>query len=183
MADSTWSTCTKSWPRHGAQNQDPDSVGTNELSDDLYNRRHAGERERLRAVPTTRRRLPIESTSGPRSVLTDARHYRARIQHDMRAIHEREHDAGALIVWDLAHSAERCPFLLATPTLQWDADTSMNGGPRAPLRGAPRHVEWRTARIGGSRYRAGSDTRRRFAFSRSINRPAGIARFICARRP
>jgi len=70
--------------------------------------------------------------------------YRTGRRHDMAAIIEKAHDMGAVVVWDLAHSAGAIPVDVT------DADFAvgctykfLNGGPGAPafIYVAPRHLD------------------------------------------
>lgn len=61
--------------------------------------------------------------------------YRTGRKHDMQAIIEKAHSVGALVVWDLAHSAGAIPVDLAGCNADFAAGCTykfLNGGPGAP---------------------------------------------------
>jgi kynureninase len=108
--------------------------------------------------------------------------------HDMRDVTRAAHAAGALVVWDLAHSAGAVPVDL----IGCDADFAvgcgykyLNGGPGAPafVWAHPRHIErmdrqqWRQPLSGWLGHAAP------FEFTPDYRPAAGIQRFVCGTPP
>jgi kynureninase len=118
--------------------------------------------------------------------------YRNGRMHDMAAINRATHTAGALVVWDLAHSAGAVPVTLKTSTAEESADFAvgcgykyLNGGPGAPafIWAHPRHTArmddlqlWQP--LSGWLGHAAP-----FDFSPQYRPAAGIARFVCGTPP
>ena len=118
--------------------------------------------------------------------------YRTGFMHDMADADARAHDAGALVIWDLAHSAGAVPVESAMARRR-------GGGLRGRMRlqvperrsrragvclGPPEtHRVDGSRRAGASRCQDGSVTPRRSPFRPSTNRPTGIARFVCGTPP
>jgi kynureninase len=114
--------------------------------------------------------------------------YRSGRVHDMAAVTRAAHDAGALVVWDLAHSAGALPVDLHAA----DADFAvgcgykyLNGGPGAPafVWAHPRH----TARMDREQLRQPLSGwlghAAPFEFAPSYRPALGIGRFVCGTPP
>jgi kynureninase len=109
--------------------------------------------------------------------------YRTGAMHDMRGITQRAHDAGALVIWDLAHSAGAVPVDLHAA----DADFAvgcgykyLNGGPGAPafVWVHPRHADEFQQPLSGWWSHA-----QPFDFTPEYRPAAGIARYLCGTQP
>ena len=112
--------------------------------------------------------------------------YRTGFMHDMKALTERAHQRGVLVIWDLAHSAGAVPVDIA------DADFAvgcgykyLNGGPGAPAFAwvHPKHTAWMD-RTGWRQPLSGwLGHAAPFAFSSEYEPARGIARFVCGTPP
>ena len=102
--------------------------------------------------------------------------YRTGRKHDMADLTRRAHDAGALTVWDLAHSAGAVPVDLQGAGADFAVGCTykyLNGGPGAPafIYVAPRHAEVAEPALAGW---LGHESP--FAFDLDYRAGAGISR-------
>ena len=119
-------------------------------------------------------------------------HYRTGRMHDLGGLTRAAHDAGALVIWDLAHSAGAVPVDLMGKAGSDAADFAvgcgykyLNGGPGAPgfVWAHPRHTKrmdregWRQPLSGWLGHAAP------FAFTPDYRPAPGISRFICGTPP
>jgi kynureninase len=127
----------------------------------------------------------IESALDDRTAVLMLTHvnYRTGAMHDMRAVTRAAHAAGALVVWDLAHSAGAVEVDLHGA----DADFAigcgykyLNGGPGAPafVWVHPRHADRFWQPLSGWWSHAAP-----FAFTPGYEPAAGIARYLCGTQP
>ena len=105
--------------------------------------------------------------------------YRSGRMHDMAALSRMATDAGALTVWDLAHSAGAVPVDLHTDGADFAIGCGykyLNGGPGAPafVWAHPRHAERFWQPLAGWMGHAAP-----FEFSPGYRPAAGISRYLC----
>jgi kynureninase len=114
--------------------------------------------------------------------------YRTGRMHDMVPLTRAAHDAGAIVVWDLAHSAGAVPIDLHHAGADFAVGCGykyLNGGPGAPafIWAHPKHLAkmdregWRQPLSG---WLGHADP---FAFTIDYRPAPGIARFVCGTPP
>ncbi len=116
-------------------------------------------------------------------VLANQVDYRTGALRDMRALTRRAHDAGALIIWDLCHSAGVLPIDLNGCGADFAVGCGykyLNGGPGAPafIYAARRHHDSIAQPLTGW-----WGHEQPFAFEPGFRRGAGIRAFLCGTQP
>jgi len=105
--------------------------------------------------------------------------YRTGAMHDMAAVSRRAHDVGALIIWDLAHSAGAVPLALQADGADFAIGCGykyLNGGPGSPafVWVDPRWVDQFEQPLAGWMGHAAP-----FAFDAQYSPATGISRYLC----
>ena len=135
----------------------------------------------LRAKHELRLTSRIEEALGADTAVLMLTHvdYRTGAMHDMARLTKLAHDHGALVVWDLSHSAGAVPVDLDTAVADFAVGCGykfLNGGPGAPayLYVARRHREGFAQPLSGWLGHAAP-----FAFEPAYRPAEGVSRYVC----
>lgn len=114
--------------------------------------------------------------------------YRTGRMHDMAAVTGAAHDAGALVVWDLAHSAGAVPVDLNAAGADFAVGCGykyLNGGPGAPAFAwaHSRHAAWMDREGWRPPLSGWLGHAAPFAFAPDYRPGAGMSRFVCGTPP
>ena len=127
--------------------------------------------------------IPASLTNEVAVLMLTHVNYRTGAMHDMAGITAQAHTAGALTVWDLAHSAGAVPVDLHSANADFAIGCGykyLNGGPGAPafVWVHPRHADTFAQPLSGWWGHASP-----FAFTPDYRPAPGIARYLCGTQP
>jgi kynureninase len=115
-------------------------------------------------------------------------HYRSGRIHSMRQISQAAHDAGALVVWDLSHSAGAMSIRLAEDGADFAVGCGykyLNGGPGAPafVWARSTHIDWMEREGWQSPLPGWLGHADPFGFTAGYQPARGMRRFLCGTPP
>jgi len=127
--------------------------------------------------------LPAALSDGVAVLMLTHVNYRTGAMHDMAALTQQAHRAGALAIWDLAHSAGAVPVDLHGAGADFAVGCGykyLNGGPGAPAFAwvHPRHADRFEQPLAGWWGHAAP-----FEFTPAYRPAPGIARYLCGTQP
>ena len=114
--------------------------------------------------------------------------YRTGRMHPMREVTAAAHAAGAMTIWDLAHSAGAVPVALTADAADFAVGCGykfLNGGPGAPafVWAHPRHTAWMDRTAWRQPLSGWLGHAAPFEFTIDYRPAAGVSRFICGTPP
>ncbi len=155
---------------------------------DLYMAESLAREQNLRLELVGAEEIPSRLTGGVAVLLLTQVNYRTGRLHDMAGLTRAAHAAGALAIWDLAHSAGAMPVnLMGDGSVEGAADfvvgcgyKYLNGGPGAPafVWAHPRHADRFQQPLSGWLGHAAP-----FDFTPGYRPAAGIGRYLCGTPP
>ena len=132
--------------------------------------------------------MPACFDAGTAVVMLTQVNYRTGFMHDMARVTRSAHQAGAVVIWDLAHSAGAVPVDLHAAEADFAIGCGykyLNGGPGAPafIWAHPQHTAWMDQRGWRQPLSGWLGHAAPFAFIPDYQPAAGISRFICGTPP
>ena len=146
---------------------------------DLYIAESVARERGLELVLVDAEEIPARLDASVAVLMLTHVNYRSGRMHDMAALSAAAHQAGALALWDLAHSAGAVPVALAQDAADFAVGCGykyLNGGPGAPafVWAHSRHVERFWQPLAGWIGHAAP-----FEFTLGYRPAAGISRYLC----
>jgi kynureninase len=150
---------------------------------DLYIAQALAQQQGFELVLCEAEELPTRLDGDVAVLMLTQVNYRTGRMHDMAAVTKMAHDAGARVIWDLAHSAGAVPVDLHQVQADFAVGCGykyLNGGPGAPafVWVNPQHASRFWQPLAGWMGHAAP-----FAFTPGYRPAAGIARYLCGTPP